>query len=175
MHCSYVLGRVKLLVVGFTLSLRSRRVLVVLTYAGLLVRLVRAVYLGFEVAAFAVLAAAAIIAFYDLADFMLHHGFVHSEVLARILLIFVFIDLMRVIVHSIAERRFRMDILFEAITIAIARDLISSLAMLEQGIHTLNIVILGGLLGLVVLLWYFARRLEIAAAPPTAARGGEKH
>jgi uncharacterized membrane protein (DUF373 family) len=139
----------------------------------LLVRLVRSVYVAFELTAFAALAVAAILAFYDLAVFIARHGFVYSEVLAKILLIFVFIDLMRVIVHSIAERRFRMDILFEALTIAIARDLISSLAMVERGLAETKILTLAGLLALVVGLWYFARRLEATLSPPRGRAPGE--
>jgi uncharacterized membrane protein (DUF373 family) len=131
------------------------------------VRAVRATYLTFELLAFAILAVAALMALYDLVIYIKEHGFIYNEVLARILLIFVFIDLMRVIVHSVAERRFRMDILFEAITIAIARDLISSLAMIEESLATERTVALAGLLSLAVGLWYLARRIELC----TTARG----
>ena len=139
----------------------------------LLVRAVRSVYVVFELAAFAALAVAAVMAFYDLTVFIVEHGFVYNEVLAKILLLFVFIDLMRVIVHSIAERRFRMDILFEALTIAIARDLISSLAMVEEGLTAGRVVTLAGLMALVVGLWYFARRLETTAFTPRGRASGE--
>ena len=127
--------------------------------------LVRAAYIAFEIAAFMLLAGVAVIAFYDLAVYIARHGFNYAEVLARILLIFVFIDLMRVIVNSVTERRFRMDILFEAITIAIARDLISSLAIIEENFDPLRIGTLAGLLALTVGLWYVTRRAEIRPRP----------
>ena len=133
-------------------------------FGGLASPLVRLAYFIFEIIAFIMLAIAALIAFYDFIAFLFERGFDYTEVLPRILLIFVFIDLMRVIVHSVTERRFRMDILFEAITIAVARDLISALAFVEKEFEPMRIMVMSGLLALVVTLWYFARRAELAAS-----------
>ncbi len=133
-------------------------------------KMVRGVYVAFELTAFVALALAALLSFTDLISFIVSRGFVHHEVLSRILSIFVFIDLMRVIVHSTVERRFRMDILFEALSIVVARDLIGILASVESA-DVYRLLTLSGLLGLVVLLWYFARRVERThnISPPKTA------
>ena len=132
----------------------------------LLARVAAAIYEIFEVIALLALSVATAMAIIDFFKALMEHGFVYTEIVEKVLLIFVFIDLTRTIVGSIVEGRFRMDILFEAITIAIARDLIGFLALIAQQFDPIKAVVLTGMLATSVMLWIFARRVEIREPGP---------
>jgi len=117
-------------------------------------------YESAELLAFAALISAVAYSVYDFFHGLLSEGFVYAHVMERLLLILVFVDLMRTIVGGIVEGRFRMDILLEAITIAIARDVISALALIKEEFNLLRLVVLTGMLVSSTLLWWLARRVE---------------
>jgi len=123
-------------------------------------RAVELLYVLFEFAALAALVAATSASIYEFFHVLVSSGFNYTIVLEKILLIFVFIDLTRTLVASIVAGRFRMDILLEAITIALARDLILSIAVESQNINPLKIATLGALLAVAVLLWALAKKIE---------------
>ncbi|HIQ24301.1 MAG TPA: hypothetical protein EYH50_04550 [Pyrodictium delaneyi] len=132
----------------------------------LLARVAAGVYEAFEIVALLALSMATAMAIIDFFKALIEHGFIYTEVVEKVLLIFVFIDLTRTIVGSIVEGRFRMDILFEAITIAIARDLIGFLAFIGQQFNPVKAIVLTGMLATSVVLWIFARRIEIREPGP---------
>jgi uncharacterized membrane protein (DUF373 family) len=132
----------------------------------LLARVAAGIYEVFEIIALLALSMATAMAIIDFFKTLVEHGFVYTEVVEKVLLIFVFIDLTRTIVGSIVEGRFRMDILFEAITIAIARDLIGFLAFIGQQFNPVKAIVLTGMLATSVILWIFARRVEIREPGP---------
>ncbi len=117
-------------------------------------------YVVFELVALAALATAVVLSVYDFFHGLVVHGFEYAEVITKVLLILVFVDLMRTIVGSLVEGRFRMDVLLEAITIAVARDLIGMLALVERGFSPVKLVVLTGVLAVTALLWWLARRVE---------------
>ena len=122
--------------------------------------LVSAIYVGFELIAYLALATAVVLSVYDFFRSLLEEGFHYDIMLEKVLLILVFIDLMRTITGSLTEGRFRMDILLEAITIAIARDLIGALGLIRESFNPLKLVVLTGMLSVTALLWWMARRVE---------------
>lgn len=132
----------------------------------LLARVAAVVYEAFEIVALLALSMATAMAIIDFFKALVEHGFIYTEVVEKVLLIFVFIDLTRTIVGSIVEGRFRMDILFEAITIAIARDLIGFLAFIGQQFNPVKAIVLTGMLATSVVLWIFARRIEVREPGP---------
>ena len=117
-------------------------------------------YEAFELLALAALATAVVISVYDFFASLAKGGFKYDKVLDSILVILVFVDLMRTLVGGIVEGRFRMDILLEAITIAIARDLIGALALIKEQFNPVKLVVLTGMLAVTTLLWWMARRVE---------------
>jgi len=121
---------------------------------------VEVVYVAFELVALLALVVATIAAIYEFFSTLIHEGFVYTVVLEKILLIFVFIDLTRTMVGSIVAGRFRMDILLEAITIALARDLILNIATESHSFSIARVLSLGGLLATMVVLWVLAKRVE---------------
>ena len=125
-----------------------------------LAELVSRLYEGFELLALAALSTAVAISVYDFFHSLIVEGFSYIETLERVLLILVFVDLMRTIVGGFVEGRFRMDILLEAITIAIARDLIGTLALIREEFDPLKLTVLTGMLAVSALLWWMARRVE---------------
>ena len=122
--------------------------------------IVEALYVVFELIALAALTVATAASIYEFFKALIEEGFVYANVLEKVLLIFVFIDLTRTLVASIVAGRFRMDILLEAITIALARDLILNIAVETRGFSVAHIATLGGLLAVTVVLWVLARRVE---------------
>ena len=124
------------------------------------------IYALFELIALLALVAATAAAIYDFFYTFIHEGFVYTDIIEKVLLIFVFIDLTRTLVASIVAGRFRMDILLEAITIALARDLILNIAVETQRFSTTRIATLGALLAITVALWAVARRTEAREIPP---------
>ena len=122
--------------------------------------LVSVIYVGFELIAYLALATAVVLSVYDFFRSLLEEGFHYDIMLEKVLLILVFIDLMRTITGSLTEGRFRMDILLEAITIAIARDLIGALGLIRESFNPLKLVVLTGMLTVTALLWWMARRVE---------------
>ncbi|BEP16730.1 hypothetical protein PYJP_00820 [Pyrofollis japonicus] len=124
-------------------------------------RIVEKTYHVFELIALIALATATLAAIVEFFKALIVEGFSYTEVLEKILLIFIFIDLTRTIVVSIVGGRFRMDILLEAITIALARDLIFSIASEAETFSVVRAATLGGLLSVTVVLWIMARRVEI--------------
>ncbi|KSW12609.1 hypothetical protein CF15_07820 [Pyrodictium occultum] len=131
-----------------------------------LVHIIAEIYEAFEIAALAALVTATSLAIADFFYTVLVHGFIYNEAVERILLIFVFIDLTRTVVGSLIEGRFRMDILFEAITIAVARDLIGTLALMGTSFDVTRTAVLTGMLATVVALWVLARRTEVREPAP---------
>ncbi len=117
-------------------------------------------YEAFELLALAALATAVAISVYDFFHSLVTEGFDHVKALEKVLLILVFVDLMRTIVGGFIEGRFRMDILLEAITIAIARDLIGVLALIKETFDPVKLAVLTGMLAVSSLLWWMARRVE---------------
>ncbi len=122
--------------------------------------IVSAVYVMFEVVAFIALAAAVVLSVYGFFKSLVTEGFNYTLALEKVLLILIFIDLMRTITGSLTEGRFRMDVLLEAITIAIARDLIGVLALIKEQFNPLKLAVLTGMLAVTALLWWMARRVE---------------
>ena len=132
--------------------------------------IVSLVYEAFELLALAALAVAVAGSIYEFFHALVVHGFVYNEVLERVLLILVFVDLMRTVVGGLVEGRFRMDILLEAITIAIARDMIGALALIREEFHPLKLAVLTGMLAVSTLLWWAARRVERREPGPVIRR-----
>ncbi len=122
--------------------------------------LVSIVYVAFELIAYLALATAVMLSVYDFFRSLFEEGFHYDIMLEKVLLILVFIDLMRTITGSLTEGRFRMDILLEAITIAIARDLIGALGLIRESFNPLKLIVLTGMLAVTALLWWMARRVE---------------
>ena len=122
--------------------------------------LVSIVYVAFELVAYLALATAVMLSVYDFFRSLFEEGFHYDIMLEKVLLILVFIDLMRTITGSLTEGRFRMDILLEAITIAIARDLIGALGLIRESFNPLKLIVLTGMLAVTALLWWMARRVE---------------
>lgn len=145
---------------------------------GAIAVIVSLIYEAFELLALAALAVAVAGSIYEFFHTLLVHGFIYNEVLERVLLILVFVDLMRTIVGGLVEGRFRMDILLEAITIAIARDMIGALALIREEFNPAKLVVLTGMLAVSTLLWWAARRVERREPGPVLrhrrARGGGK-
>lgn len=136
--------------------------------------LVSAIYVGFELIAYLALATAVVLSVYDFFRSLLEEGFHYDVMLEKVLLILVFIDLMRTITGSLTEGRFRMDILLEAITIAIARDLIGALGLIRESFNPLKLVVLTGMLTVTALLWWMARRVERREPGPRLVFSGEE-
>jgi uncharacterized membrane protein (DUF373 family) len=127
------------------------------------------IYIVFELIAFVALATAVVLSVYEFFRDLIEHGFEYNAALEKVLLILVFIDLMRTITGSLTEGRFRMDVLLEAITIAIARDLIGALALIREEFNPLKLVVLTGMLAVTALLWWMARRVERREPGPRLA------
>lgn len=138
---------------------------------------VSAVYVVFELAAFFALATAVVVSVYKFFESLFVEGFDYEVMLEKVLLILVFVDLMRTIAGSLTEGRFRMDVLLEAITIAIARDLIGALALIKEEFVPIKLATLTGMLAVTALLWWMARRVETkepgpAITPEAVEEGG---
>jgi len=141
--------------------------------------IVSSIYVVFELVAFAALAAALVLSVYGFFKSLVVEGFEYTTALEKVLLILIFIDLMRTITGSLTEGRFRMDVLLEAITIAIARDLIGVLALIKEQFNPLKLATLTGMLAVTALLWWMARRVERREPGPRlvltkARRAGEE-
>jgi uncharacterized membrane protein (DUF373 family) len=115
----------------------------------------------FELVILFVLGLAVVDSVYEL--IMLIRGGEHAtsiNTLQHVLLILVYVDLMRTVTTSLVEQRFRMDILLEAITIAVARDLIGALALIQESLDVVKIATLAGLLAVTTVLWFVAVGVE---------------
>lgn len=115
----------------------------------------------FELVILFVLGLAIVDSVYEL--IMLIRGGEHAtsiNTLQHVLLILVYVDLMRTVTTSMIEQRFRMDILLEAITIAVARDLIGALALIQEDLNVVKIATLAGLLVVTTVLWLIAVGIE---------------
>lgn len=122
--------------------------------------IVAQVYTAFELVALAALSTAVLLSVYDFFESLVSEGFNHVVVLEKVLAILVFIDLTRTLVSGLVEGRFRMDVLLEAITIAVARDLIGALALIKESFNPVMLATLTGMLAVSTLLWWVARRVE---------------
>ncbi len=128
--------------------------------------IIAAAYTAFELIALAALSTAVLLSVYDFFDSILSEGFNHIVVLEKVLAILVFVDLTRTLVSGLIEGRFRMDVLLEAITIAVARDMIGALALIKEQFNPLMLATLTGMLAVSTLLWWIARRVEMREPGP---------
>lgn len=133
-------------------------------------RLIERVYYGFELAALAALFLATAAAITNFFYVLFSYGFQYTTVLEKILLVLVFVDLTRTLVASIVAGRFRMDILLEAIAIALARDLILGMAAETTHFSVARTATTAATLVAVVLLWVVARRVEAERRPLPSIR-----
>jgi uncharacterized membrane protein (DUF373 family) len=77
-----------------------------------------------------------------------------------ILTMFVFIDLLRLVSHNLIEKRFRLDILLEALIIAVGRELIGLLAISHES-SAKSVILLTGVLSLLIILWIQTKKTEL--------------
>ncbi len=123
-------------------------------------------YTVFELIALVALSTAVLLSVYDFFESLASEGFSHIVVLEKVLAILVFVDLTRTLVSGLVEGRFRMDVLLEAITIAVARDLIGALALIKEQFNPAMLATLTGMLAVSTLLWWVARRVEMREPGP---------
>jgi len=83
------------------------------------------------------------------------------EKIQAILTLFIVIDLLRVITHSLIERRFRLDILFEALIIVFSRETVGILASANLGADLIPVIAYIGIVVVLTLLWALVKRFEL--------------